>query len=148
MMKVDDQNTKKYTKRILNIILKKLILNWLGDYSDYFSFKPSDAVYHCSEHKMIFIKNYIKNLIYEDNNYQTVYIEIKDFVYFEQLLNYLSPSSFYTPEDTLIYLLRHYNKINIRFNPEYDNYSFSYLEEELLNSYDGKHSSNPRIARK
>ncbi len=145
-MKVDDQNIIKYSKRILNILLKKFIFNWLGDYSDYFSFNPSDAVYQNSEHKMILIKNYIKNLINEDNNYQTVYIEIKDFVYFEELLNYLSPSSFYTPEDTLIYLLRNYNKINIRYNPEYDTYSFSYIGEGFLYSNDRGNLSNRKIA--
>ncbi|MFW6009392.1 MAG: hypothetical protein ACOCP8_09035 [archaeon] len=126
MMNFDEKSQKKYTKRILNIIFKKFILNWLGDNFDYFSFNPVDTVSQYSEYKMEFIKSYIRNMISQNNSYETVYIEIKDFVYFEELLNYLSPCSYYLPEDTLIYLLRQFDKINIRYNPETDCYKFSF----------------------
>lgn len=133
-MKVDNYNKEKYTKKILNILFRKFILNWLGDYPNYFSFNPANAVSDYSRHKMDMIKNYIKSMTSENYNLETVFIEIKNFIYFEEFLNYLSPSKFYSPEDTLLYLLRHYKKINIRYNPEYDTYKFSFPGEYNISS--------------
>jgi len=132
---------QKYSKKVLYFIFKKFIVCWLGDYPYYFNFNPSDVVSNYSKHKMNIIKEYLKLKSSTNKNLETVFVEIKDFVYFEELLNYLSPSKLYSPEDTLIYLLHHYDKINIRYNHEHDSYKFFFSGDHKITS-SGKQQLN------
>ena len=124
MVKIKPENSKKYVKRVLNLLLKQYVLNWLGESQYRSTFKLSEAVNFCGQHKMELIKYHVDSLLEEEKNLVYVYEEIIDFKEFKDLLNYLAPCDFDTPESTLLEILRKHDQITIVEHKENDRFKY------------------------
>jgi len=131
-MRINQYNEERYTKKVLIFLIKKLILNWLGEYPNYFQIDLSDLAKNCGRYKMELIKKHIIYLMKEKENLWYVYDTIKDFYEFEELLNFLAPTSYYSPEGTLLYYLRRHKKINVKFDESRSHYSFSIVDDKKI----------------
>ncbi|RQD76858.1 MAG: hypothetical protein D5S01_03375 [Halanaerobium sp. MSAO_Bac5] len=63
MVRVQPENSEKYAKRVLSLLLKQYVLNWLGESQYRSTFKLSEAVNFCGEHKMELIKYHVDSLL-------------------------------------------------------------------------------------
>ena len=129
-MSVDTVYSEKYTKRVLKKLLKKYVLEWLGENEFRSTFNLKDAVDYCGQHKMELIIYHVESLMEENSSLEVVYEKILDFRDFRDLLNYLSSHTYDTAESTLLDFLRSHDKITIIEHQENDTFKF-YLTDKM-----------------
>ncbi|ADQ13703.1 hypothetical protein Halsa_0216 [Halanaerobium hydrogeniformans] len=123
-MTVQPENSEKYVKRVLNMLLKQYVLNWLGESQYRSTFKLSEAINFCGQHKMELIKYHVDSLLEEEENLEYVHETIMDFKEFKDLLNFLGSHKYDTPESTLLEILRNHEQITIVEHKENDRFKY------------------------
>ena len=106
------------------MLLKQYVLNWLGETQYRSTFKLSEAVNYCGQHKMELIKYHVDSLLEDEKNLEYVYEKIMDFKEFKDLLNYLASRNYDTPESTLLEILRNHDQITIVEHKENDRFRY------------------------
>jgi len=129
-MRLNYNNSEKYVKRVLFKLLNQYIIKWLGSTERKSSFKLTESVNFCGQHKMDLVKYHVESLMEEEPNLQYVYEEIKNFREFKDLLNYLSPHPYDTPESTLLEIIRNNERIIITEHCSNDYYKYKVINNE------------------
>lgn len=122
MKNSNDLNSYK-GKRIKEALIKLIMRycsNWLTPNSFDFTVNFEEVIDEYSEHKMELIKNHLCELKKENKNFKDVYDIIKDFEDIRDLLNYLSPRSYYTPEATLHFILENSDHFIVKKHEDYN----------------------------
>lgn len=144
-MNICPENSNRYTRRVLQIILKKYLFDWIGQFPNLNTIKLSDVVYNFGEHKMNQIKFRVSALLSYNENIEYVYDKVDEFKDLKDLLIYLSPKDYYTPESVLLYYLNKIDYLNIEVCEDSCNYKFRTIEPYVLKDLDDKKLSELSI---
>jgi len=131
-MNLSPENSKRYTQRVLQIILKKYLLDWIGEFPNLTTIKLSDVVNKCGEHKMNLIKFHVSALLSYNDNIEYVYEKVMEFSELKDLLIYLSPKKYYTPKSVLLYYLNQLDYLNIEVCENSCNYKYRTIKPYVL----------------
>ncbi len=114
-MEINEYNKDIYVKKVLRQLLREFCLNWT-DNIFHTEFHLDSAVNDCSRLKMEQIKQHIYENLYFHDNLWYVYETIKDFKDIKELLEYLSPDPYNSPEVVFLDIIRKSRKIDVKNN--------------------------------
>jgi len=105
---------EKFIKRVLKKILKEHSHRWLGDQPFHYKFDINQVLDDYDNHVMQVLKEHLSHTAAVNENIRPVYEKVKDFKRIKDLLYYLRPKFFETPESILLYYLHRSSKYKIK----------------------------------
>ncbi|MFW5987991.1 MAG: hypothetical protein ACOCQA_00970 [bacterium] len=141
-MEVNYKNKETYIRRILATLIRNYSFKWLADDIFHSKFDINKAVNKCSKFKMEQIKTYVYEKTLYNDNYWYIFLAIRDFKDIKDLLKYVSPYSYYRPEEIFLNIIRKSGKVNVQNTEEHGMYyikykgdkKMSYSQDEIVTS--------------